>query len=232
MSLVRGSGQRESPGADPCSVVLRSVPIGQDGYVPAPLRLLGRHQVVLSLPELGLDELLPAGEVLAQEGFLTWVLTADALDILPALRSAFGRRVVIGVGGVQRPDQVVAAAEQGAAFVSSDFLLPELLSAGPELPVMLGGLTPSELRSGLEAGASAMQVVPAGAYRGEVQVLPELLGFPMLIAHGTFTPERARDWLDAGATAVWPRRLIGVELLTGATLGGLRSLLRDWRLAD
>lgn len=188
--------------------------------------------MVLSLPELGIDELLPAGEVLAQEGFLTWVLTADAMDDLPALRSAFGRRVVIGVGGVQRPDQVVAAAEQGAAFVSSDFLLPELLSAGPELPVVLGGLTPSELRSGLEAGAAAMQVVPAGAYRGEVQVLPELLGFPMLIAHGTFTPERARDWLDAGATAVWPRRLIGVELLTGATLGGLRSLLRDWRLAD
>ena len=198
----------------------------------APLRLLGRHQVVLSLPEVGIEELLPAGEVLAQEGFLTWVMAADAIDDLPALRSVFGRRVSIGVGGLQRPAQVAAAVERGAAFVSSDFLLPELVSARPDVPVVLGGLTPSELRSGLEAGAAAVQVIPAGAYRGEVQVLPELLGFPMLIANGTFTPDRARDWLDAGAAAVWPQRLIGVELLTGATLGGLRSLLRDWRLAD
>lgn len=198
----------------------------------AKLGLRGRHQVIVTLPSAGIDELLPAGEVLAQEGFLTWVIAADELAALPGLIHTFGRRVSIGVSGVERPDQVVAAAQAGAAFAASDFLLPELVTSAPELPIVLGGLTPSELRAGLAAGASAVQVTPAGAYRGEVELLPSMLGFPQLIASGTLTPDRARLWLDAGAVAVWPQRLIGTELVSGASLGGLRSLLRDWRLND
>ncbi|PFG17848.1 2-dehydro-3-deoxyphosphogluconate aldolase/(4S)-4-hydroxy-2-oxoglutarate aldolase [Propionicimonas paludicola] len=200
--------------------------------MPAPLRLPGRHQVVLSLPAVGIDELLPAAEVLAQEGFLAWAVSVEELAALPALLHGFGRRALIGVSGVESADQVREAADAGAGFVSSDFVLPELVSVRPELPVVLGGLTPTELRAGLGAGAAAVQVTPAGAYRGEVQALPAMLGFPMLIASGTLNPDRASAWLAAGAAAVWPQQLIGAELVSAATLGGLRSLLRDWRLND
>ena len=79
----------------------------------AKLALPGRHQVIVTLPSADVDDLLPAGEVLAQEGFLTWVLAADALADLPDLLQAFGRRALIGVGGLERPEQVVEAAEAG-----------------------------------------------------------------------------------------------------------------------
>jgi 2-dehydro-3-deoxyphosphogluconate aldolase/(4S)-4-hydroxy-2-oxoglutarate aldolase len=232
LSLVRRVPAGEGCTGRVDSALLRSVGIGQDGYVPPTLPLSGRHQVMLGLPEVELDDLLPAAEVLAQEGFTTWVIAADALSDLPMLLSSFGRRVLIGVGGVERAEQVVEAAELGAGFVSADFLLPELVAVRPEFPVILGGFTPTELRAGLAAGAAAVQVLPAGAYRGEVNSLPTILGLPALIAGGTFTPDQARRWLDAGATAVWPRGLIGTELVTGATLGPLRSLVRDWRLND
>lgn len=196
------------------------------------LALPGRRQVILTLPSAGIDDLLPAGEVLAQEGFWTWALAPDALADLPALLHSFGRRVLIGVGGVERPGQVVEAAVAGAGFVASDFLLPELVGASPQLPVVLGGLTPSELRAGLVGGAAAVQVTPAGAYGDEAVALPAMLGFPPLIASGELTPDQARGWLDSGAVAVWPRNLIGTELVTGASLGALRTLVRDWRLND
>lgn len=198
----------------------------------AKLALPGRHQVIVTLPSADVDDLLPAGEVLAQEGFLTWVLAADALAELPDLMQAFGRRVLIGVGGQERPEQVVEAAEAGAGFVASDFLLPELVAARPELPVVLGGLTPSELSAGMASGAAAVQVTPAGAYRDDVAALPAMLGFAPLIAGGALSPDQGREWLEAGAVAVWPRELIGTELVTGASLGALRTLLRQWRLND
>lgn len=198
----------------------------------AKLSLPGRHQVILTLPPAEIDDLLPAGEVLAQEGFLTWALAADAVAELPTLVKTFGRRVLIGVSGIDDPVQVAEVAAAGAGFVASDFLLPELVAAASELPVVLGGLTPSELRAGLAAGAAAVQVTPAGVYRGELQLLPAMLGFAPLVASGTLNPDRARDWLDAGAVAVWPHGLVGTELVTGATLGALRTTLRDWRLND
>lgn len=211
------------------SALLRSRLIGQDGDVSVKLSLPGRHQVVVSLPEAGIEDLLPACEVLAQEGFLTWVVSLDAIEVLPQLVRSFGRRASLGIGSVQSPQQAREAVAAGAAFLTCDFLLPELVDTRSDLPVVLGGLTPSELRAGLAAGAAAVQVTPAGAYRGEVQALPAMLGFPALIASGTFGPDAARNWLDAGAVAVWPRGLIGTELVTSPSLGGLRTLLRDWR---
>lgn len=194
---------------------------------------LGVHQVIVSLPVIDADDQVGVCEVLCQEGFRLWSLPADRTDDLPALLRVFGRRAQAGVHAVTEPEQVVLAAAAGAAFAASSFLRPELVGAVSGLPVILGGLTPSELRSGLDAGAAAVQLVPSEAFgTAYARTLPEMLVPAPLIASGRLERYQAELWLEAGAAAVWPRELASHDLVSGDTLDGLRARLQQWRLGD
>ena len=207
--------------------------MGQDGHVAPELPDLGIHQVIVSLPAVDADDLVGVCEVLCQEGFRLWSLPADRTQDLPALLRVFGRRARAGVHAVTEPGQVTAAAEAGAAFAASAFLARELVTAGAGLPVILGGLTPSELRSGLDAGAAAVQMLPSEAFgTAYARALPELLLPAPLIASGRLERYQAELWLESGAVAVWPRELVSLDLVSGDTLDGLRVKLQQWRLGD
>lgn len=193
----------------------------------------GPHEVIVSLPELELDDLVPACEVLCQEGFRLWSLSDDRAAELPGLLRLFGRRARIGVHGLTKPRQVVAAAEAGAAFAASAYLLPDLVAAAPELPVILGGITPSELHAGLVAGAAAVQLLPTEAFgTAYARTLPQLLRPAPLIASGRLERYQAELWLEAGAVAVWPSGLVNADLVLSESLDGLRVQLQQWRLGD
>lgn len=194
---------------------------------------LGVHSVIVSLPELDAEELVPACEVLCQEGFKLWTVAIGQLSALPTLQRLFGRRARIGVHGVTTPDEAVATAAAGAAFAASGFLLPELVAAAPGLPVILGGLTPTELRAGMAAGAAAVQLVPSEAFgTSYARILPELLSPYPLIASGRVERYQAELWLEAGGVAVWPRDLVEADVILGDSLDGLRATLQHWRLGD
>ncbi len=194
---------------------------------------LGRHSVIVRLPDLDADELVPACEVLCQEGFKLWTVAVAQLSQLPALLRFFGRRARIGVHGITEPGEVAAAAAAGAAFASSDFALRELVAAVEDFPVVLGGLTPSELRAGMVAGAAAVQLVPSEAFgTSYARVLPQLLAPYPLIASGRIERYQAELWLESGGVAVCPRDLIGPEAVLGDSLDGLRVTLQSWRLGD
>lgn len=201
--------------------------------MPAELPELGVHQTIVSLPTIEVDDLVGVCEVLCQEGFRSWSLPADRTDDLPALLRVFGRRAQAGIHAVTTSAQVVAAATAGAAFVASPFLLPELVGAAPGVPVILGGLTPSELRSGLDAGAAAVQVLPSEAFgTAYARTLPGMLLPGPLIASGRLERYQAELWLEAGAVGVWPRELVSHDLVSGDSLDGLRVKLQQWRLGD
>ena len=194
---------------------------------------LGPHEVIVSLPDLGLDELVPACEVLCQEGFRLWSLPIARLADLPGLLRIFGRRAKAGVHDVTEPEQVVAAEAAGAVFAASTYLLPELVTAAPEFPVILGGFTPSELRAGLTAGAAAVQLVPTEAFgTAYARTLPQLVPPGTLIATGRLERYQAELWLEGGAIGVWPTALVVASLVTGENLDGLRVQLQLWRLHD
>ncbi len=193
---------------------------------------LGVHSVVVSLPDIEADELVPICEVLCQEGFKLWAVTTDRVPDLPALLRVFGRRARIGVQNVTAPEQVVMARDAGAAFAASAYLLPDLVSAAPDLPVILGGLTPSELHAGASAGAAAVQIVPTEAFGTSYsRTLPGMVSAD-LIATGRLERYQAELWLESGAVAVWPHDLIGRELISGDSLDPLRVKLQQWRLGD
>lgn len=194
---------------------------------------LGRHSVIVRLPDLDADELVPVCEVLCQEGFKLWTVAAAQVPQLPALLRVFGRRARIGVHGVTGTGEVLASAAAGAAFAASDFALAELVDAVARFPVVLGGLTPSELWAGLVAGAAAVQLVPSEAFgTGYTRVLPQLLAPHPVIASGRIERYQAEMWLESGGVAVCPRDLVGPEAVLGDSLDDLRVTLQGWRLGD
>ncbi len=193
----------------------------------------GVHSVIIGLPDLDVDELVPACEVLCQEGFALWTVGPARLEQLPRLLGLFGRRARAGVHGVTEPAQVVAAAAAGAVLVMSDFLLADLVEAVPGFPVVLGGLTPSELRSGAVAGAAAVQLVPSEAFgTGYARVLPQVLAPWPVIASGRLERYQAEIWLESGGVAVCPRDLVGPDAVLGDSLDDFRVTLQHWRLGD
>lgn len=197
------------------------------------LPALGEHRVIVNLPGYTVEELLPACEILCQEGFTTWALPIDRVGDLPALRAAFGRRARIAVSGVTQPADVRRAAAAGAVFAASNLLAPRLVKAVPDFPLILAGLTPTELRTGLDAGAAAVQVFPAEAFTAEyAKTLPGVLGNPPLIATGRLTRSRASAWLESGAVGVWPEGIFADQLAVDLFLDELRGEIQSWRLSD
>ena len=168
-----------------------------------------------------LIEALAAGGVRSVELTLT---TPGTLDALPGLVAEWGTVLDVGVGTATTAREVRAAADGGAAYLVTPHADPAVLAACGEagVPFLPGGLTPTELRAGWDAGATAVKVFPAG------QVGPgylrELRGpFPDLrvVPSGGVDLETGRRWLEAGAVAV----SVGGPLLRDVEASGdLRAL--------
>ncbi|MDO5661445.1 MAG: bifunctional 4-hydroxy-2-oxoglutarate aldolase/2-dehydro-3-deoxy-phosphogluconate aldolase [Brachybacterium sp.] len=168
-------------------------------------------------------------DVLADAGIRSVELTMSTpgtLQALPALLDRYGERVDVGLGTVTTPGEIDAAAAAGAPYVVTPITRPDLLAAaaGHGLPIIPGGLTPSELHQGWAGGASAVKVFPASQVGpGYVADLHGPFPGMPLIPSGGVDLEAARAWLGAGAVAV----SVGGPLLGDALRGGDRSALAE-----
>ncbi|MGE5225923.1 MAG: bifunctional 4-hydroxy-2-oxoglutarate aldolase/2-dehydro-3-deoxy-phosphogluconate aldolase [Planctomycetaceae bacterium] len=109
-----------------------------------------------------------------------------------------------GVGTIRDADDVRRAAEAGAAFVVSPTLVPAAREAAEALglPLVEGGLTPSELRRAAATTAWA-KLFPAAALGPDyLRLLRPALPGLRVIATGGIGPETAPAWIAAGADAV------------------------------
>lgn len=169
-----------------------------------------------------LDALVAAG-IRSIELTLT---TPATIERLPELVARYDGLADLGVGTVTDVDEVDAAAAAGARYlvtpVSDPAVVARALAVG--VPIVPGGLTPTELHGSWRAGASAVKVFPAG------QVTPgyvaDLRGpFPgiRVVPSGGVDLEGARAWLRAGAVAV----SVGGPLLGDAFRGGDLDALRE-----
>jgi 2-dehydro-3-deoxyphosphogluconate aldolase/(4S)-4-hydroxy-2-oxoglutarate aldolase len=168
-------------------------------------------------------------EVLVEAGIRSVELTLTTpgtLDRLPELIARYDGAADIGVGTVTGEAQLRRAIEGGARYVvtpiTSSALVAQSVDAG--VPIVPGGLTPTELFSSWSAGAAAVKIFPAG------QVGPSYLSdlrgpFPDIVAipSGGVDLDGARAWLRAGALAV----SVGGPLLGDAFRGGRLDALRD-----
>ena len=168
------------------------------------------------------DQYAPVLETLAGAGIRSVELTLSTpgtLDDLPSLLESFGERLDIGVGTVTAPEDLRIAAERGAHYIVTPITRADLLEAATDagIPIVPGGLTPSELHAGWAAGAAAVKVFPASVVGpGYVKDLRGPFPGIRVIPSGGVDLEAARAWLQAGAEAV----SVGGPLLGDALRGG------------
>lgn len=128
--------------------------------------------------------------------------TADALGVITELNEQGSAQV--GAGTVLTAGDAMAARAAGATFIVTPAVTASIAAAAEVgLPVLAGALTPTEILSARDAGASAVKVFPAElggpAYLGALRApFPDI----PLIPVGGVTLATGREYLDHGAIAV------------------------------
>lgn len=168
------------------------------------------------------DRYLPVIEALASGGITSVELTMSTpgtLEAFAAIRDAVDPTVEIGVGTVTSGAQVAAAVEVGASYIVTPVTDLEVIAAAvaANIPIYPGGLTPSELFRGWQAGARAVKLFPASTVGpGYISHLRGPFPDIEVVPSGGISIDDAADWIDAGAYAV----SVGGPLLGDALKGG------------
>lgn len=150
---------------------------------------------------------------------ITW--NSDrAADLIYALRLEL-LHCTIGTGTVLNQTQLQDAIAAGAQFLFTPHVAPSLIECAiaKAVPMIPGALSPTEILSAWQAGASSVKVFPVQAVGGAayIQSLQGPLGQIPLIPTGGVTLENASAFLAAGAVAVglsgnlFPKRAIVTE---------------------
>ncbi|NEO84317.1 MAG: bifunctional 4-hydroxy-2-oxoglutarate aldolase/2-dehydro-3-deoxy-phosphogluconate aldolase [Spirulina sp. SIO3F2] len=156
---------------------------------------------------------------------ITWN-TPHAQQLVRRLSQAFPNRA-IGVGTILTVEQLQQAADVDAAFAFAPHTNVPLIQMARSLgiPIIPGALTPSEIVTAWQAGATAVKVFPIQAVGGAayLQAIAAPLNDIPLIPTGGVTLEQTPELLQAGAIAVglssqlFPRQLVQTEDWAGIT---------------
>ena len=185
--------------------------------------MLAGARVIVELPKADLDDLVAAGEVLIQEGLSLWTLPHARRDELDGLRRVFGRRARLGIADLRTTAQIEEAVAVAPDLLFSPFADADLLSAAAGVPLVLGGLTPTEIAAALRLGPTAVQAVPCDALGSlYARTLTALFPGEPLIAAGKLERFQCEMWLEAGAVAVSPNGVITVADVEDPDLADLR----------
>jgi 2-dehydro-3-deoxyphosphogluconate aldolase/(4S)-4-hydroxy-2-oxoglutarate aldolase len=157
-------------------------------------------------------------EAVAAAGIRCVEFTVTTPGALEAIAAASDSRAIVGAGTVVDERQAREAMAAGARFVVSPACVPELVEACREdgIPVFLGGLTPTEIHTAWAAGATAVKLFPAG---DGPRYLQQLRGpFPDIafVPSGGINEQNAREYLDAGAVAVYAGSSLAPSALVAA----------------
>ncbi|MBB5633706.1 2-dehydro-3-deoxyphosphogluconate aldolase/(4S)-4-hydroxy-2-oxoglutarate aldolase [Cryobacterium mesophilum] len=171
----------------------------------------------------------PVVDTLAENGIRSIELTLstpNTIELLPRLDAHAGPGIEIGVGTITDLDQAQRAIDAGAAYLVTPVVNVEVIALALRhgLPVYPGGLTPTELQSAWQAGATAVKIFPAETvgpqYGNHLRgPFPELRFVPS----GGVLLDDVPAWLSAGATAV----SLGGPLIGDALSGGSLEALAE-----
>lgn len=179
----------------------------QDGRVsesPARLalpRALTEVGALVELPDKDADELIPVIEVLLQEGLKVLSLPSSAPD---TVREMYRFRATLGAHAVITPTDAQSVIDAHAAFAICTFPEPgvvDILSAAG-IPVLVDGLTPSEVHAAWAQGPAAVRVNPAEVLGNDYpSALTAMVPGACLVA-AVDDAAAVRAWLKAGAQGV------------------------------
>jgi 2-dehydro-3-deoxyphosphogluconate aldolase/(4S)-4-hydroxy-2-oxoglutarate aldolase len=113
---------------------------------------------------------------------------------------------LIGAGTLLSPDQLWEAIAAGASFLFMPYTNPDMIqtAVNQQIPVIPGALTPTEIATAWQLGASAVKVFPVQSVGGAAYIrhLQAPLEQIPLIPTGGVTLSNAKEFIEAGAIAV------------------------------
>jgi 2-dehydro-3-deoxyphosphogluconate aldolase/(4S)-4-hydroxy-2-oxoglutarate aldolase len=194
-----------------------------------PSTLLREHPIIAVLRARDATDYDAVIDVLVENGVHSVELTLstpNTFEHLPALVARGGADVEIGLGTITTVGQAQRAIDAGATYLVTPITRLDIveLAVRNGIPVFPGGLTPTELYSAWEVGATAVKIFPAETVGP--QYGSHLRGpFPELqfVPSGGITLADIPLWLHAGATAV----SLGGPLIGDALKGGSLAALAD-----
>lgn len=146
---------------------------------------------------------------LVDGGIRTVELTFTTPDVLAHLARAAGSAAqtgaVVGVGTVLTVEQAKRAVDAGARFLVTPGIRAAVaeLAVAQGIPVFPGALTPTEVATAVDLGATAVKIFPARLFGPTY--LRDLQGpYPgvRLLPSGGITADNAAAFMQAGAMAV------------------------------
>lgn len=153
-----------------------------------------------------------------------------ALRVIGSLAPLVPDDCLLGAGTVRTEADVAGVVEAGARFVVTPAVTAAVPAAvGARLPVLAGALTPTEIETALEIGATAVKLFPASlggpAYLSALrQPFPDV---PLVPVGGVGVAE-ARDYLARGAIAVGVGSPLVGDAASGGDLGALAQRAKQF----
>lgn len=187
------------------------------------LTLLQQHRfiAVIRSPWLSLGHKMAQAVALGGLSLIeiTWN-SERAPELISQLRTELPH-CIIGTGTLLNLEQLEQAIEAGAQFLFTPHVNLTLIAAAVKagVPIVPGALTPTEIVTAWDAGASCIKVFPIQSVGGAsyIKALQGPLGNIPLIPTGGISLENAQEFLKAGAIAVglsgelFPKALIATE---------------------
>ncbi|MBD2184380.1 bifunctional 4-hydroxy-2-oxoglutarate aldolase/2-dehydro-3-deoxy-phosphogluconate aldolase [Planktothrix sp. FACHB-1355] len=170
---------------------------------------------------------------------ITWN-SHKAPKLIAQLRSELPE-CTIGTGTLLNWEQMQQAIASGAQFLFTPHVNLTLIQAAVDagVPIVPGALSPTEIVTAHQAGASCVKVFPIQAVGGAsyIRSLQGPLGHIPLIPTGGVTLENATEFLQAGAIAVglagelFPQQLVATGDWQGISCKAsrLRDLIKNWK---
>ncbi|MGD1711875.1 bifunctional 4-hydroxy-2-oxoglutarate aldolase/2-dehydro-3-deoxy-phosphogluconate aldolase [Dapis sp. BLCC M172] len=150
---------------------------------------------------------------------ITWN-THQAAELITLLRSELPT-CTIGTGTLLTLEELQKALKIGCQFVFTPHTNPAMIQTAKiaGVPIIPGALSPTEIVTAWESGASCVKIYPISAVGGAnyIKSLQGPLGDIPLIPTGGVTLENAKEFINAGAIAVglsgklFPEKLIIAE---------------------
>jgi 2-dehydro-3-deoxyphosphogluconate aldolase/(4S)-4-hydroxy-2-oxoglutarate aldolase len=146
-------------------------------------------------------------EWLRDSGLRTFEITLTIPDAVPLIRDlAREPSLLIGAGTVPDAAAAEACLAAGARFIVAPWVDPALAAPCRQVgaPLLLGALTPTEVRAALAAGADAVKIFPAVSAGGPAHIRALRSVFPGVIfcPTGGVEPGNIAAYLAAGADFV------------------------------
>ena len=170
------------------------------------LGLLQKNKVIAVIRSLDRDLALQMAYAVAKGGIelieITW--TSDrAPEVISQLCTELPN-CTIGTGTLLNLEQQKSAIASGAQFLFTPHTDIAMIGEAGDIPIIPGALSPTEIVTAWNAGASCVKVFPVQAVGGAsyIKSLQAPLGHIPLIPTGGVTVENAKGFLVAGAIAI------------------------------